>query len=145
MNIALAIGIPHNISIKKYTHYNMHSVTSNAVYPIKEKADYLFTRNQLVSIRSFPTIPWQDLPSQSTSDQVYFKEWFDYLHQAGFFDSSTEVYIGMAYPNYLAMVWGFTYGGSDVYQWSLFYYMKPDNPMYRFGYRNGNWFLEAVA
>ena len=31
MLFELAIGIPLNISIKKYTCYNMHSVSSNAV------------------------------------------------------------------------------------------------------------------
>lgn len=124
----------------------MHSVTSNAVYPIKEKADNLYYSNSLYLVKYLPIVPWQVLPSQSNDDNVYFKEWIDFLYNGGFFSTdSTVVYLGSVNPNYLGMVWGFTYGGSDLYNWCIFYYIKPDSPMRRFGYRNGVWFLDTVA
>jgi hypothetical protein len=60
------------------TSGNMHSVTSNAVYPIKEKTEKLYVANQLNLVRYLPYLDWQSLPSQSNDDNVYFKEWFDY-------------------------------------------------------------------
>lgn len=122
----------------------MHSVTSNAVYPIKEKADYLYTHNHLNTIRSFPTIGWGDLPSHIDDDEIYFKEWLDYLYQQGFFDSPYDAYMGIANPNYLALVWGFTYGGIEVKDWSLFCYIRPDKNICKFGYRNGVWFWGEI-
>lgn len=126
------------------TSGNMHSVTSNAVYPIKEKADFLYDINVLYRIKNLPLIDWTSLPSQSADDTVYFKEWLDYMYNNHYIEDLTHVYIGIANPNYMCMYWGFTYGGADLYNWSVFYYMKPDTPMRKFGYRNGVWFCDLA-
>jgi len=150
------IGNPVVLSGSNYLYYadgshntnevtsgNMQSVTSNAVYPIKEKTDQMYDDNLLKLVRYLPVIKNYDLPSQSTDDNVYFKEWFDWMYNHHYFDDYLSVFIGQANPNYQVMVWGFTY--EDPYLWSLFYYMKPTNPLFRFGYRNGVWFLEEEA
>ena len=117
-------------------------VTSNAVYPIKDKMEKLYDDNQLELVRYLPFIRYHELPSQSTDDNVYFKEWVDWMYNHGYFNNSYDVFIGLANPNYNVMVWGFAY--EDPYQWSLFYYIKPNNPMGKFGYKNGTWFVETV-
>lgn len=112
------------------------------MYSTKQRTDTLYNTNLLYNIKSLPVISWSSLPSQSSDDNIYFKEWLDFMYDNNYFESSQEVvYIGCANPNYLCMFIGFMYGRSDAKKWSLFYYMKPDNNIKKFGYRNGVWFL----
>jgi hypothetical protein len=125
---------------------NMHSVTSNAVYPIKEKTDKMYVDNQLELVRYLPYLSWQSLPSQSSDDNVYFKEWIDYMYDNHYFDGedSATVFIGQANPNYRVMVWGYTYGGTQAKVWSAFRYISPANGIGRFGYYNGSFYCDPI-
>ena len=135
--------------ISGFTNYAIFNLGTNGFYvngqsydSLKEKTDKMYVDNQLELVRYLPYVRYQDLPSQSTDDNVYFKEWIDWMYDHDYFDNEYNVYIGQANPNYKVMFWGFAY--ADVYQWSLFYYIKPGNPLYKFGYRNSVWFLVEV-
>lgn len=88
-------------------------------------------------------IGWSDLPSQSTNDETYFKEWMDYLDNIHFFDDEGKVFIGRANPNLTVFVMGYTYGSGNAKTWSAFRYFTPNAGIGRFGYNNGNWYYET--
>ena len=68
----------------------------------------MYVDNQLNLVRYLPFIRYEDLPSQSSTDQVYFQEWFDWMYNHGYFDGTSDVFIGLANPNYNVLLWGFT-------------------------------------
>lgn len=131
------------LPVDAVTANNMQSVTSNAVYSIKQKVDRLYDTNLLNKVSSLPLVSWRDLPSQSTDDNIYFQEWYDWMIDHGYFGSGTESYIGLASPNYLCTVWGFTYEGADVKNYSSFVVLKPTD-IARFGYDGGQWYYTSI-
>lgn len=61
----------------------------------------------------------------------------------GYFGSGTKSYIGLASPNYLCTVWGYTYEGADVKNYSSFVALKPTG-IVRFGYDGGHWYCTGI-
>ena len=140
---ATATDLGNMVPVNSVTSGNMHSVTSGAVYPIKQKVEKLYDTNILANVRMLPYIAYSSLPSQSTNDETYFKEWIDYLMATHYFDETRDVFIAQANPNFSVFVIGYTYGGTSVRTWSAFRYFTPNSGIGRFGYNNGNWYFSA--
>lgn len=107
-------------------------------------------QNEIASINSnldnqpifLPYVINTDLPSQSINDEIYFKEWIQYMYDKGLL-KPLKILNSIVSPNTYGIVIGMCY--ADPLRYCSFLYMSATTAAtLRFGYFDYNWFFTTI-
>lgn len=118
-------------------------ITSGAIFPLNLKLNELYTNNILARVKNLPIIYYADLPSQSTSNVTFLKEWLQYMYDNGLIKDTNVVYTAIVVPNTRGLIIGTTYG-EDALRYCSFTLFMLGSEIIRFGYSDYNWYYRVI-
>lgn len=92
-----------------------------------------------------PDIPSEMLPSHSTTESVYFREWLQYIAANYPETLSNKPIIAPVHPNFQGMAIGSSYRDliDGLPSYSSFLYINPTS-MYKYGTNNGSFYCSQI-